>query len=792
LPVQLTSFVGREREITEVKRLLTTTRLLTFTGAGGCGKTRLALQVAVDVLEDYTNGVWLVELAPLSDPSLIPQVVAGALRVREQPGQPILSTLSDYLRSKQMILVLDNCEHLIAECAKLTDAFLHASPSLKILATSREGLGIGGELTYRVPSLSIPDLKNLPPVENLSQYEAVRLFIERAIFSQPTFAVTNQNAPAVAQICHKLDGIPLAIELAAARVKVLPVEQIAKRLDDSFRLLTGGSRTALPRQQTLRAAIDWSYNLLSEAERALLRRLSVFAGGWILEAAEAICADLPLPPARGGRERAGVRVSGIHPDETLDLLTHLVDKSLVVMECEGGEGRYRLLETVRQYARDKLLESGEAADLRGRHRDWYLSLAEQSEPELRRRDQVAWLERLEAEHDNIRAALEWSLGGGEVEAGLRIAGAIQWFWFLRAHRIEGHEWLTRLMTKNADVSASVRAKALIGAGNIATGYGDHNRAMTLCEEGLALYRELGDREGIAKSLSILGVVEYSRSNYGQAAILCEENLALYRELGNKEGIALTLNLLGDSARLQGQYERATTLFEENLALSRELGDTLGIALSARGLGMVKLHQGDYKRATELFKEDLMRCREMKDEVGVVISLINLGDAARCQDDYDRAAALYEESLALCRETGYTVLWWGPEVILRRVGRVALHRGHYDRATEIFKEGLSLFRKRGDKRSIVECLEGLAAVAGAEGQPERAARLYGVAEALRKAIDVSLTPSFFPPLPPDRADHDRSVAAARAGLGEEAFKAAWEEGRRMKIEEAVQLAVGGGQ
>jgi len=304
-----------------------------------------------------------VELAPLSDPSLIPQAVAGALSLREQPGQPILATLSDYLRSKQMILILDNCEHLISECARLTDAFLHASPKLRILATSREGLGIAGELAYRVPSLSIPNLKNLPPFENLSQYEAVRLFIERAIFSQPTFAVTNSNAPAVAQICHRLDGIPLAIELAAARVKSLPVDQIAKRLDDRFRLLTGGSRTALPRQQTLRAAIDWSYNLLSEAERVLLRRLSVFAGGWTLEAAEAIC---------GGE--------GIEAHDVLDLLTHLVDKSLVVMEGDGGGGRYRLLETIRQYARDRLLESGEeAVVLRESHLEWFLGLAEQGE-----------------------------------------------------------------------------------------------------------------------------------------------------------------------------------------------------------------------------------------------------------------------------------------------------------------------------------------------------------------------------------------------------------------------------
>jgi len=382
LPRQLTSFIGREREMAEVKRLLTTTRLLTLTGSGGCGKTRLALQVAADLVEEFANGVWLVELAALTDPALVPQAVASALGVREEPGRPLLATLSDYLKAKRLLLLLDNCEHLVAACAYLAEALLRACPHLRILATSREALNIAGETVWRVPSLSLPDLLHLPSVEHLTQYEAVRLFIERALISRPDFVLTSQGAPSVAQVCHRLDGIPLAIELAAARVKVLSVEQIAARLDNRFRLLTSGSRTALPRQKTLRAAIDWSYDLLSETERMVLRRLSVFAGGWTLEAAEAICVG-----------------EGIEWHEVLDPLMQLVDKSLVMMEEQGGTVRYRLLETVRQYGRDKLPASGEADVVRGRHRDWYLALAERAEPELLGSNQAVWLERLETEHD---------------------------------------------------------------------------------------------------------------------------------------------------------------------------------------------------------------------------------------------------------------------------------------------------------------------------------------------------------------------------------------------------------
>jgi non-specific serine/threonine protein kinase len=780
LPRQLTSFIGREREIAEIKRLLKTTYLLTLTGSGGCGKTRLALKVAADLIDEYADGVWLMDLSPLSEPSLVPQTVASALGLREQPRRSLKETLSDYLRSKQMLLMLDNCEHLVGACAALSESLLRSCQNLRVLATSRAALGIAGELAYRVPSLSLPDPKYVQSIgaSDLTRYEAVRLFVERAASSQPTFALTNQNALVAAQICQRLDGIPLAIELAAARVKVLSAEQIADRLDDRFRLLTGGSRTALPRHQTLRATMDWSYNLLSEVERALLRRLSVFAGGWTLEAAEAICADV-----------AGVSLSvsplgpSIRPDEILDLLAHLVDKSLVVVEDRGGEARYRLLETVRQYGREKLIESGEEAVLRGRHLNWVLARAERAEPELRGPDQGVWLDRLDVEHDNLRSALEWSLGGGEGETGLRLAGALWRFWWGHGYWNEGRKWLEGALSKSGSASVSLKTKALLGAGRLAVLQGDYGQAKAFYEESLSLYRKLQDKEGIASSCFSLGIVAQRQSDYRRAMMLWEESLAMFRELGNKRYIALSLTSLGQIAEVQGDYSLANALHEESLASSRKLSNKWDIVYPLGGLVSVALHQGDYKRAEELCEEILALKRELGSKEGDGYLLSNLGLALlRHQGDYERAAKLCEEALTRSREIGEK------EAIVRslhHLGVVAWHQGDYSRAEKLYREGLAISWEIGDRLDIAWCLEGLAAVAETQGQPERAARIYGMAEALRQAIGAPLPPSECP-------DYDRSISAVRARLGEEAFKAVWEEGRKMILEEAIQLAVGGGQ
>jgi len=493
LPASLSSFVGRERELVEAKRMLAMTRLLTLTGAGGSGKTRVALEVAKDLVGAYPDGVWLVELASLAEGTLVPQAMAEALGASEEPGRTLIEALVDVLRSKQMLLVLDNCEHLLGAAARLTETLLGACAGLRVLATSRQALGVQGEATWLVPPLSGPDPQKRHTVEKLGGYESVRLFVERARSRAPAFALDPKNAPAVEEICWRLEGMPLAIELAATRVGTLGVEQISERLGDSLKLLICSSRTATRRQRTLRGTLDWSFELLDEPERKLFGRLSVFAGGWTLEAAEVVGAG-----------------DGIEEGEVLGLLSQLVDRSLVVIESTGeGRVRFRMLEPVRQYAQERLEESGEADAVRSRHATFFLGLAEEAEPELQGPRQGAWLEQLEREHDNLRAALSWSLGSGETELGLRLSGALSSFWAVLGYLQEGRSWLEATLAKatlaNTDeASVPARAKAVVGAGEIAWEQGDHERSRTLLEEGLVLFRQLGDEVGVASTLSNLG------------------------------------------------------------------------------------------------------------------------------------------------------------------------------------------------------------------------------------------------------------------------------------------------
>jgi predicted ATPase/class 3 adenylate cyclase len=625
LPVQLTSFIGREREIAEVKRLLGAARLVTLTGSGGAGKTRLALQVAADVVESYPEGAWLAELAPIADPALVTKAVASAVNVPEQPGRGITETLVDALRSKAVLLVLDNCEHLLAACRDLAAALLRTCSQVRILATSREGLGVPGETLWRVPSLSIPeDIRHLPAPEELVLYDAVHLFVDRAVATAPAFTVTSKNASAVAQVCQRLDGIPLAIELAAARVKVLAVEQIAARLDDRFRLLTGGSPIALPRHQTLRAAIDWSYNLLSESERVLLRRLSVFAGGWTLEAAETVSA--------GG----AVDVASI-----LDVLTSLVEKSLVLAETHHGEARHELLETVRQYARERLVEAGEVADVRSQHRDWYLALAEQAAPGLQGLEQANLFERLETELDNFRAALDWSLTeDGRTDAGMRLSVALWEFWRTRDHHGEGSSWLERALAHDSTASTSVRAKALSAAGSLARSQGDYERASALVEESLVVFRQLGDKLGVARALVTLGNITMSMGRHlEKAESLITESLTYCREAEGKKEIPRVLNQLGEVARSRGDYAAARSFYEESLAMAREVAGKRSIATTLHNLAAVELAQGDHRKGEALLRESLDVCRELKHREGIALALVGFAGVAIMKGHQDRGARL---------------------------------------------------------------------------------------------------------------------------------------------------------
>jgi predicted ATPase/class 3 adenylate cyclase len=637
LPQQVTSFIGREKELAKLRLLLAGTRLVTLTGSGGCGKTRLCLQVAADSLERFPDGAWLVELAPLSDPALVPQTVATVLGLKEEPDKPISETLTDYLKDERLLLLLDNCEHILDGCARLADSLLRQCPQVTILASSREALGIGGEQAYRVPSLSLPDPKLAHTSASVVSFEAVQLFSDRARLARLDFQVTDQNAATLASICHRLDGIPLAIELAAARVRSLSVDEISRRLDQRFQLLTGGSRTALPRQQTLGALLDWSYDLLNATEQALFCRLAIFAGGWTLDAAEQVCMGQPVDVKK-----------------ILDFLTLLTDKSLVVAEERDGATRFRMLETIRQYARERLLENGDEAHWQKRHLAYFVRMAEEAEPHLTATDQKVWLDRLETEHDNLRSVLTLtSAPGGDAVAGLRLAGASWRFWYVRGFLGEGRTWLSRMLLacSSDGTAAAARAKALDGAGMLARRQGDFAAAKSLHEEALIIQRSLGDRRGIASSLSNLGIVAREQNDNATAKALYEESLALRRELGDQWGIGAALNNLGLVVLHDGDYPAAKALYGESLKVFRDLGNRQATASPLSNLGLVLYQQGDYAGARTLYQESLGIFWELRDRWGIALSLEGLAYVA----------------LALARPIQATRLWGGAERLREEIG-----------------------------------------------------------------------------------------------------------------------------
>jgi predicted ATPase/DNA-binding XRE family transcriptional regulator len=730
LPIQLTSFIGREKELAAVARLLTSTRLLTLTGSGGTGKTRLSLQVAAAMLNEFPDGVWWVQLAPLADPELVPQIVATTLDLREVPGRPIQCTLVDHLRPKQLLLVLDNCEHLVEACAQLSGVLLQACPKLRVLATSREALSIAGETVFQVPSLSLPEPNQLNTFETLAQSESIRLFIDRARAVLPNFRLTELNAASLSQICRQLDGIPLALELAAARVRLLTVEQIAARLDDRFRLLTGGSRTALPRHQTLTALIDWSYDLLAASERVLLQRLSVFAGGWTLEAAEAVASGPDL-------ETGAV----------LDLLAQLTNKSLVSTgRAQGAEARFRLLETIRQYALEKLTASGELDALRRRHADYYLALVRANESLSSSIPPAVW-ERLETEHDNLRAVLNWSQSTvGDATLGLRLAIRICPFWGGHGYLREGYDRLE---------SALMHAE----------------RAGVL------------DKELQARALAGLGIFSTLQNDFTAAQEPLDHALRLWREIGNIQEITFVLYWLGYLAREQGDSATARLRLEESLAFCRELGDKFEIADGLVTLGQVAVMQEDVAWATLLLEEGLTLMRALGVGYGIGWALNHLGHVAQLQGQYEQATQLHHESLPFFRADSQNPRNRSILEAFEALGETALGQGNASLAAPHFTAALTEYRAFGDKKGLVWCLAGLAGVAALDEEPERAAQLWGAAEALRLSIGSRHAPA-------SRATRERLVAEAREELGEAAFESAWARGQALTLEQAIELALEG--
>jgi non-specific serine/threonine protein kinase len=702
LPAELTSFIGRNKELNDVRRLLAGTRLLTLTGSGGTGKTRLALRLVHGMPGEFIDGIWLVDLAPVSDPDLVAQTVAGVMGVRDRVGQALNQSIADSLHHKNLLLILDNCEHLVDVVAEFGDGLLRACPDLKLLVTSREPLGISGETTYRVPSLSLPPGNAPTPVRSAEQYEAVRLFVDRAATTQPGFVLNDANVEAVVQICRRLDGVPLALELAAARVQALGVDQIAARLDDRFRLLTGGSRTALPRQQTLRALIDWSWGLLSAEEKLLLRRLSVFVGGWTLDAAEYVC-------DKTASEKGELPLS---QTDVLELLTHLVNKSLVMVEEHANTKRYRLLETIRQYAREKLLEAGEVEvkQVRGRQLEYFLKLAETAEPALRGGDQLVWMKRMESEEDNLRAALKWVSDAASpirsAETWLRLGSALSRYWYLRGYWNEGRSALQLALSDPMPENASIdyqraRARALAGLGWLMDENGED---IPLYAESLAIARAIDYRWGIAFALRGLGAVLLNQSKVDQAQRSLDEALVLFRTLADPWGVGLVLYSLGWLNFFESGLTQSTSIWNEGLNAFRKSGDRWGIAVTLGALSYVARREGDYPRAVALSEESLGLYRELGDKAGIATSLSRLGNVAFRRGDYRQAISLIEEGLPLQRELGELS---GLSNSFALLGLIAVYQGEHDRAKAWLEQSQDLAAVSGDSATKAYVLSYLA-------------------------------------------------------------------------------------
>jgi len=655
LPVQMTSFIGREKDMSEIAQAISEHRLVTLTGAGGTGKTRLSLQVGADMLDQFRDGVWFVELASLTDSNLLPGAILSAFGIREEENRKPEQYMLDYLREKNLLLILDNCEHLIEACAQLVDTLLHHIPTSKVLTTSREPLGVQGELTWQVSPLSVPDLKNLPAFGNLSQFEAVQLFIERANLVQPHFKLTGDNAQAIAQICQQLDGNPLAIELAAARVKIMSVDQISTRLNDRFQLLTGGARTAFPRQQTLRATIDWSYNLLLPTEQELLQRLSVFVGGFTLEAVEL------------------VRPEKESDLETFELVTSLVDKSLINMYEAAGEARYRMFETTRQYALGKLREAGGEESATNNHLGYFLQLAEKAQPQLIGPDQTEWLNRLEREHDNFRSALRWCMESGKGEDAARMAGALGMFWFKHCHYSEGRRFYADILERDWNISDRAQLKAWESAGDLAQWQQDVGEARRIFTENMERAQKLGDQSSIAYHLHKFGTIAYLEGNFEQGIALNKKSIALSREVDAIWVMAMAQISLGYQEHIFGNLSQAEELYQESLRHCRLLGEKWGIALILGNLGMIFYSKGDLPAAKRTFLEGLDLMHELGNIDGTISTLT--GIVSVFQEEGEQISSTRLQGIIVAKEMELAISLQGVE------------RDMFDSATAALKESM---------------------------------------------------------------------------------------------------------
>lgn len=843
LPAQTTAFIGREKEIAEIKKLVADHRIVTLTGSGGAGKTRLSLQVAAECLDQFANGVWFIELAALADPSLITGSVLSAMGLHEKDSN--FNTLANIIGNQSVLLILDNCEHLIEDCARLVERLTQACPKLHVLASSREAFEIAGEHPYRVPSLPFPDPKLLPSLEEIAESESVQLFVERVKTYAPTFSLTEKNASSVAQICSRLDGIPLALELAAARVKVMSVEQMASRLGDVFSLLTSGSRTALPRQQTLRALIEWSYDLLSDAEKTVFRRLSAFSGGWSLEAAEAVCAD------------AGQ--NGILPHMVMDILARLVDKSLVIKEEVNGEARFHMLETIRQYAQFKMFASEEVEDAKNRHRDWYMKLAETAEPKLRTGEQLPWLNRLEMEHDNLRAAMKWCIEQKQIEQALRIPSALAYFWEIHGHDEEGRNWFKQALElegQSAEKHPYHWATATSGLFSLSWYLPVVDDLKTDMEKTVDIFRARGDTFRLGRALYQYGLYPMSANDFDTAREVFEESRKAYQSINDQWGVGECLHCRAHIEEDDGNAEKAWDYFAESLKALKPIGDRWSLFHPVGDSGRLAANQGDLEGAKKILLESVQTFEELGNRAWVSNSLRGLSRVYFLAGDYSQARDYLEKSMAIATainsasELAWThyrigLIHWAEkqnekahqsllsalsmiertgnasdisflkviagfteccngvetqgrkkmETELERIRRetpVDIHdllpwfahalwlEKDLPRAKQTYLEALAGVSKMRWFIRIPECLEGLGKVAVTENDFERAARLFAAAEAMREGMGTPIPPVM-------RGEYDTHVQILREKLGEDVHHI-WSSGRGTTIADTVNYAL----
>jgi predicted ATPase len=758
LPSPLTSFVGREREIDEVARLLETARLVTLTGPGGAGKTRLALSVAETLQAAYPDGVWFVDLSPLTEPGLVVSAIAQVLGVREVEGAPPAAVLQAFVRERHLLLVLDNFEQ-VAEAAALVRDLLVAARGLTVLATSRVALRLQGEREYAVPPLPVPDTVQDAPLDAIARVPSVRLFVERARAARYDFALTVGDAAAVAEICVRLDGLPLAIELAAARVKVLPPAALRARLDQRLALLGSGARGVPHRQRTLRDTIRWSYDLLAEPERVLFRRLAVFVGGCTIAAAEAVCAGDAVDAFAG--------------------LTSLVDHSLVRrVDGPEGEPRFGMMETVREFARERLAESGEEARLSARHAAHFAGMAEEAERAVGESWERRWDDRLDADHGNFRAALAWLLRQPSVTAALALAAGLAPFWRRRGHLTEGRQWLEQALAGANGAPAHLRARGLVAAGELAHMSGAYDDALARYEAALPLFRAADDASGQARVLRRQGMITRHRGDPARARALLEKALSLHRAAGDERGKADTLLELAGLARLGGDQERFGALSEAALPLYRRIGDAGGVAEALNNLGILARDRGALDRAVNLHEEVLAIQRHLGDAHGVAAGLLNLGVTLQFRREFDRADALLDESVRLWRGLGDKSAVAGALVtrgILLSTQRQA------DRALPLLTEALAIDQEIGHRQGLATCITAIAVMLPLRGEHERAARLFGAGEAHLERMGATMPPAY-------RPLYQRAIAAVRAALGEAVFASSYAAGRALSLDEAVALAL----